>query len=325
MRPEILCLSGGGLKTIISLGALSYLESIDMLSNIKIYIGCSTGAFISYLLCIGYKAKEIYNIIEDKKINLNYLELLNNIYICKIDILIEIIKKCTIEKFGKIITLKELYELTGKKFMCTTFSLEYYKILLLSDFNDPNLSIVDAIKLSSNLPILFKPIKYDSSYCIDASIISNFPINDFETKKFILGININTENNNINNIVDYFSIIFESISKYINKKNDINNNKFIINLQCNNIDMINIEFYKRKELYKIGKLQCYNQIKFHNNLNINNIKFEKELDDTLNSPEINFLIYCIEKDPILVSKCIRKYKKLFALSLLSDIASKKIN
>jgi predicted acylesterase/phospholipase RssA len=335
MKPEVLCLAGGGLKTIISVGALDYLESKDLLSNIKIFIGSSAGAFISYLLCIGYKPKEIYDIMYDKKIELNYLSLLNNIYICKVNVLLEVIKELTLKKFNKIITLKEIYELTGNKFMCTTFSLKYNKVVLLCDFYDPNLSILDAIKMTINIPILFEPIIYDSSYCVDSGIVSNFPINDFKTTKFILGINIITQNNNkINNIIDYFFYIFNSISKFLNDTNDINTNKFIINLKCPNISFLHIEFNKRNKLFNLGKLQCSKQIEekyniyisnLEKNINIDNNYLEQKLDQVFNSTQINFILYCIENNPDLLSLCLKKHKHLFPLSLLSNIVENEYN
>ena len=60
-----LCISGGGVKGISFLGALSYLldkKHID-LNNIHTYIGSSVGSIISLLFVLGYSIDELIDFI----------------------------------------------------------------------------------------------------------------------------------------------------------------------------------------------------------------------------------------------------------------------
>lgn len=69
---DTLVISGGSVNGISALGALQYLRDNEYLNNIKTYIGTSSGAFICYLLAIGYTPVEIigWQIIELIKNNI---------------------------------------------------------------------------------------------------------------------------------------------------------------------------------------------------------------------------------------------------------------
>ena len=51
-------LSGGAMKGISMIGGIQYLHDNHML-DIQMYISCSVGSIISYLLALGYQPSEI--------------------------------------------------------------------------------------------------------------------------------------------------------------------------------------------------------------------------------------------------------------------------
>ena len=67
MESEILVLSGGALGGYIHLGILSSLNYWYN-ENIKIFIGSSVGAILSYFLIIGYSPTELYATLKDKEL-----------------------------------------------------------------------------------------------------------------------------------------------------------------------------------------------------------------------------------------------------------------
>ena len=77
-----LVLSGGALRAIALLGALKYLEEINILKDFKNYIGTSAGGIILFFLLIGYTPNEINNILEEEVIYMTNLDFenLSNIY-----------------------------------------------------------------------------------------------------------------------------------------------------------------------------------------------------------------------------------------------------
>ena len=75
----ILVISGGGMNGLIILGAIKYLEELDILKHIEIFAGTSIGLIISVLLIIGYKSVDIYKFAKlfdmAKSINLDITNL----------------------------------------------------------------------------------------------------------------------------------------------------------------------------------------------------------------------------------------------------------
>ena len=62
-RKNILVISGGGLKGLAALGALSYLTENEIIVFPEIYAGSSVGSVICFLMNIGYSSKDIYEIL----------------------------------------------------------------------------------------------------------------------------------------------------------------------------------------------------------------------------------------------------------------------
>jgi predicted acylesterase/phospholipase RssA len=88
----------------------------------------------------------------------------------------EVLEKMTIEKIGKLITLGEVYKSYGKALICCTFNLSKQDQEFLNPFDHPELPCLVALRMTSNLPILFEPFLYDSCYYIDGAVVCNFPI-----------------------------------------------------------------------------------------------------------------------------------------------------
>ena len=62
-KKNILIISGGGLKGLSGLGALTYLINNDIIANPEIFAGTSVGAVICFLINIGYNSSDIYDIL----------------------------------------------------------------------------------------------------------------------------------------------------------------------------------------------------------------------------------------------------------------------
>ena len=191
-------LSGGGIRGIGELGSLHYYHEkgeLDM-DKIKVYASTSIGSVISLLMICGYKPTEIFtkaytlsNIIPMPGL-VEIYEGVKNYGIMSIDPLIDIVKDMVLAKIKKIPSLQELYEITGKVLVVSIGNVSKIKGEWYSRYNRPNLSCLDAIKMSCNLPIIFKRIKYNGDYIIDGGFTDNFPSECPELRacKKILGI-----------------------------------------------------------------------------------------------------------------------------------------
>ena len=242
-----LVLSGGALRGVGLLGAIKYLEELDYIKYIKNYIGTSAGAIICFFIILGYNSNEIIDIII-KEINTMVDLDFENIPNFLDDYGIDDCKKNK-EVFTKYLKLKtDLEDITfidfTKKFglnliitgsNLTTHNLDYFNV-----DNTPTMSIINALLITSCLPLIYKPIQYNECIYIDGGIYNNFAIDYFEkNKNETLGINVNSYfSRKNNNFVDYFNNIIYSIMDKLTYDN-LNNNK--------NYNIYNIYFDKNME------------------------------------------------------------------------------
>lgn len=249
-------LSGGGIKGIVFLGALKYLDENNLLNNINTYCGVSVGSIICFLIIIGYKYNELYKFI----MNLDIKKFINvdiNLFLEKyglndgkdiINILKIFMKKKNIKEN---ITFKELYELTNKELIISVSNINDKKVEYFNYKNYPNFEVLLSIRMSFSIPLIFSPVIYNNKYYIDGSCLDDLICKNNDDTLYLY---INNDNK-INNITSYFSNIINTL---IYKKN-INECKNLIIFNISNIDTFNFNITKEKieELYNLGYQKTY--------------------------------------------------------------------
>ena len=266
-------LSSGGLKGYSQLGALLYLSEIYDLNNFKNFIGSSVGALLSTLLVIGYNIDELI----EKSFILN-IETLINIDIFKIFINFGLndgddIKNLLIclfrnKNIDENITFKELYNLTDKNLIITSTSILEKKCKYFSYEYTPNISVLLALRMSVNIPFLFKPIKFNNDYYIDGGVTNIYPINKSNDLKNTIGIFTIDKYDYIipKNFFEYISSIYSIFSKLIINNNIINNSLTIIikNKSINIFEYNKKHNNIKKQLFDNGYNICKNYFKKNN-------------------------------------------------------------
>lgn len=209
---DCLVLSGGGIRGVYHLGGLSYfIEKNLKVQEIQTFVGTSIGSVILSLLICGYDTLEIFLFMASAQTILSKVESSSDNFVSRIaDVAMEkakrihslfteyglhdinILSKSLGEmiqnKLGCIPTFKQLKELTGKTFIVAVTNLTEPKIEYFSHITEPDLSILEAIKMSCNIPILFQKIMYKDCYYVDGGVLDGFPINVVDkTKHKILG------------------------------------------------------------------------------------------------------------------------------------------
>ena len=145
-----------------------------------------------------------------------------------------------------------------------------FELRELSHNTTPDLSIINAIYMSSTIPIVLKPLYYENEYFIDGGFLCNYPIKqciDMKYKKDeMFGIYFSYENKNnliINentNIINVLLIIFKNLIILLNSiinnyNNEEKQNELEIVLKDWSFSDIKGIFYceeTRKELYDYG-------------------------------------------------------------------------
>ena len=178
---ETMILSGGGTKGLCSLGALQYLQDSKRIdcSSVTRLIGTSIGAIICYFLAIGYSPIELvvylcsHGVLESLTIN-QFEQIVSGDGIYDYKILRDVYEKMTLEKMDTIPTLNEVYTRFGKELIICTYNFTDRKTEHLSYRTHPDLSCMDALRMSSNLPFIFSSFIYGDKEYIDGGVIENF-------------------------------------------------------------------------------------------------------------------------------------------------------
>jgi predicted acylesterase/phospholipase RssA len=275
---DTLVLSGGSSKGIITLGAIQYVHDQYLMKNVKTYIGTSSGSMIAYLLAIGYSPTEIMvyictNQLLEKMQNFNLVAMIQGRGACSFNNIHEQLEKMTISKIGYFPTLNDLYEKHGKILVCATYNLTEHRTEYLSWETHPHLPCLTAVRMSSNLPMIFEIFKYGNCSYVDGGISDNFPIDIGCTMgKKVLGICLESDDKDFSNDPDIntlelmYKLLFVPITQAVEHKiRDYSDRCDIRRIRYNgkvkffqfNIDisskfeMFSTGYQKMKELYEV--------------------------------------------------------------------------
>ncbi len=236
---KCLVLASGGLKGLIQLGILHYLYENKSLSNITKYVATSVGSVICLLLIVGYTPLEILAFMCSHKLQIKSGSSLSNLVsdfgLRSCEEIFETIEQMILEKMEYIPSLSELYDLYQKELHCTTFNLTCQKTEYLSHITYPDLSCIDGLRMSCNIPLIFPKFIYNNCFYIDGAIFDHFPVK-FANKlcnedENILGITVENSSEIVPtdiSLVQYIQAIASLTMKKISDVDVKTNNQLII-------------------------------------------------------------------------------------------------
>jgi len=265
-----LIISSGGNKGLAIIGSLDELLKYYPIKNFKYLTGCSMGAFLCFLLNIGYTINELKEILFTMNFEIfQDLKIINIIEKCGFDEGIKFtnfLKAIILNKnFDQNITFKELFDLTGKILTITVTNItkgicEYHNV-----FTSPDMSLLISLRMTTNIPILFSPILYNNNYYLDGALLDPYPyFYHKNTKKLGLWIFTKYEFDFLNNsdtkfvdnthntfsyFIDLLKILYSNYIKKFYKK--IPKNTIYIDFNFNHASF-NLSKDDRLFLYNIG-------------------------------------------------------------------------
>lgn len=191
MTIKHLIIGGGGPGGFINYGIIkkSNLEGIWIYDNIESIYCTSMGSLIGLisLFNIDWSWSDDFLIKRpwNKLVNFNtndYLRVIKQKGLFDIELM-----KTMLEPLLKSVdlninsTLLDLYNLFPKEYHCFTCNINTSDLLELEDLSyktHPDLSIIEAIFMSSSIPLLAKPICKDNKCYLDGGFLANVPINE---------------------------------------------------------------------------------------------------------------------------------------------------
>lgn len=228
---------GGGVLGIAHVGALKRLYELDVLKNIKRVAGSSVGGIIASMIAM----KCSYQDIENYLYHLDFSKLKSNSNGCfrnifrilfnygyyKGDMILDWIGKIIEEQIGnKNATFQEIYDKTNILLILTGTSLNSQKTIYYSYLTQPNMKLMDAIHITTSVPLLYESVKMNNDVLIDGGVLDNFPIHLFDKDEYggenkvnskTIGLKLLTldEINNylppVTNIKSYIAILINTI------------------------------------------------------------------------------------------------------------------
>jgi predicted acylesterase/phospholipase RssA len=270
-------ISGGGPSMFQYLSIIQYLDEnkvIDLQKIESIY-GTSAGSIVGVMLCLKYD----WETLNDYMIMRPWHELFH----IKISDIFEayknrgIFNKKVFEKAFKPlldakdlsinITLKELYEYSKIELHLFSFEINQFNTEDISYLTHPDLSVIDALMMSSALPILLTPVIIDNKCYMDGGVCANYPlkycIDSGKNEEEILGLTNQYDGQQKNhvdsgsNLLDFVLCFF--FKMFSNLASNIVNPKIKYEITCN-VKHISLNYLTstissmdaRKELYQKG-------------------------------------------------------------------------
>lgn len=181
-----LVFAGGAGNCIKALGVIQTLEISGFWSreNIKSIHGTSGGAILGSLICMGFE----WSVINDYML----LRPWHEAYQCNVNQLFDAFSKrglfdrnvieIFMNPFLKAkdipfdITLKDFYELTKIDFYMFTLEINEFEVVTLSHITHPDLPLLNALHMTSALPIIISPVCIEDKCYVDGGVTCNYPL-----------------------------------------------------------------------------------------------------------------------------------------------------
>lgn len=177
------CLFGGGaIRGIAYIGAIKAFEELGITSNTL--AGSSVGSIFAALLSVGYTAKELkeifskvnFDLFKDISIGIGPIFALS-----KGEVFLEWVRELIEKKFygenykkgaNRAVTFKDV----EKNLVIITTNLSNFECKEFSKFETPDYEIASAIRISSCMPGLMKPIEYNKTLLVDGDLQKSWPM-----------------------------------------------------------------------------------------------------------------------------------------------------
>jgi len=194
MGYDTLILSGGSIKGISFLGSFKYLLDNEKIkrNELKHIISASVGALMAITFLFNIKIEMFYKIIKETKINIvdkedyklenlfNEFGFYDNMIVDKY---VGVLCKYILKRDN--ITLRELYKINKIKFTVKVSNITNNSVEYFNYKNQPNLDIKTLVKMTTGIPIVFKPVYYKGCLYSDGATGGGLPIEYNKSKNYL--------------------------------------------------------------------------------------------------------------------------------------------
>ena len=200
-------LSGGANHAAAFFGCIRYLEHTCMIKDVRKVVGSSAGSLLALFMALGMSSDEMraWSFVLCQQYGFNTISMEKLLDICDtfgVDAGTNLVASiaATLDKYlhdiGARATFKDLAQAKGIDLTVCVLNVTKRAYEYLSVDTTPNMLVVDAIRMSMSIPLIFAPVMYHGCMYVDPVIGRNFP-HDYSLKNdaAVLGLSIvqNTE------------------------------------------------------------------------------------------------------------------------------------
>lgn len=266
-----LILSGGGVRGIALLGALSALQESKLLSHIETVVGISVGSLVATALVMGIKERDVYDLA--MKLDLSAVRrtsVMNLMGQFGLDTGAGMIKFIgdffAKHGFSSQITFAQLHKICGRTLRIGASNVNDGTLYFFSHETDPHCKITHALRMSCGIPFVFTMWRYNGQCYVDGAVKDNFPIHQFVTEtesheangSKILGINLRDATDHkphtISDFFDYADRIFSMLTSSLDEKTmkNLPHNCEVIEIPCERSSLLRVSQEVKEQLYALG-------------------------------------------------------------------------
>ena len=172
------CLFGGGaIRGLAYVGAIRAMEELGV--EYDIIGGSSVGSIIAALIAVGYKSYEIENIF--MKVNFDLFKDLHfgigkPFALSKGEIFMDWLNELLKNKVEGALQKRIIFRDIQKPLVIITTDIKHFKTQEFSKMATPDFEVAQAIKISSSMPGLMAPFKYDDKELVDGDLQKAAPM-----------------------------------------------------------------------------------------------------------------------------------------------------
>lgn len=292
MTIKHLVISGGGPVMFRAMGALQKLEEAKFWNReeIQSIFGTSAGAFVAVILCLNYEWETILKYFVERPWHEAFPISPTTLFdaygkkgIYDKSIMKIIFKPLFDDKdISLTITLKEFFERTNVCLHLFTFELHEFETVDMSHLTHPDIQLLDAVYMSSALPIICAPFCIENKCYLDGGIKSNYPLDkcfehdpNINSDEILAFRNLYTEEektddkskqiNEESTIMDYLHLFLRKLMKTINTESKQKSIKYEVKYQAQRITMDYLQQAlssqeMRRDLLQTGREAAENMI-----------------------------------------------------------------
>ena len=261
---DTLVLSGGGPSGVAYAGILKALTDYDILKRDELneIITTSVGIIFATLYLLDYTIGQIEKIVLETDLT----KLLNSDDLEIDDLLVKFglfsnkpigdsISSFIRHKCNKNdLTLKELYDLSSITLNVKVYNVDKGKTEYINYKNNPDISLKKLSMMTTAIPYLFQPVKYNENLYVDGGLKGHFPIEACESKHY-LGLNVRGGTTNRSNfgLLKDLPILKYTMDLMNDKDNNIDpNDKKVFTYHINCGLNFSLDINERKKMIEKG-------------------------------------------------------------------------